>query len=242
MNLLVIEDDHLCCEMLRRGLSLEGYRVDTSSDGTAGLQQALQSDYALIVLDVMLPGQSGWSILTELRKCNKSVPILILTGRGSVPDRVKGLNLGADGYLPKPFAWEEFRARVRSLLRRRQAVDPSVIRIADLEIDLTLMKAVRGGRRLDLTVTEFRLLSVLASRHGELLTRDYLLEKVWGISALNTTNVIGVAISRLRSKVDAPFPVRIIHVVHGKGYMLDMTHGGKRSAVRSAVSPQGAFL
>jgi two-component system copper resistance phosphate regulon response regulator CusR len=195
--------------------------VDVVSDGEDGLYLLLTDQYDLAILDVMLPQRDGWSILAELRRRGKQTPILFLTARDTLQDRVKGLELGADDYLVKPFAFSELLARVRSILRRGPGRQPEVLRIADLEIDLLQHKAVRAGRRLDLTPKEFALLSLLARRTGEVLSRTLIAEQVWDMNFDSDTNVVDVAVRRLRSKVDDPYPKKLIHTVRGMGYVLD---------------------
>lgn len=175
----------------------------------------------LIVLDVMLPGRDGWSVLSQLRRDGNQTPILMLTARDRVQDRVKGLELGADDYLVKPFAFSELLARVRSILRRGPSRQADTMRIADLEIDLTRMKALRGGKRLDLTPREFSLLTLFSRRTGEVLSRTFIAEQVWDMNFDSDSNVVDVHIRRLRSKVDDPFDTKLIHTVRGVGYVLE---------------------
>lgn len=222
MRILLVEDDRRSREFLARGLTEEGFAVDTAADGEDGLNQALERDYELIILDVMLPRRDGWSVITELRKRSKAVPVLFLTARDTVPDRVKGLELGADDYLVKPFAWAEFIARIRTLARRGAARQLSeVIRIADLELDLPTMKARRGGALIDLTAKEFQMLTLLARRTGDVLSRSTLAEKVWDMNFTTDSNAVDVALGRLRKKVDEPFPRKLIHTVRGLGYVME---------------------
>ena len=188
---------------------------------TRGLLLALDINYDLIILDVMLPGRDGWTILSTLRQAGKQMPVLFLTARDAVQDRVKGLELGADDYLIKPFAFSELLARVRLLLRRAPARPSESLQIADLEIEFARQKATRGGRRLDLTPKEFALLSLLMRRAGEVLSRTFIAEQVWDINFDSDTNVIDVAIRRLRSKVDDPFEKKLINTVRGVGYVFE---------------------
>jgi two-component system copper resistance phosphate regulon response regulator CusR len=221
MRILVVEDDRRSREFLARGLTEEGYVADTAADGETGLQLALERDYDLVVLDVMLPRRDGWSVLTALRKQGKTLPVLFLTARDTVPDRVKGLELGGDDYLVKPFAWAEFTARIKTLLRRGPARSAEVLRVADLEIDLPKMKARRGGKVIDLTAKEFQLLSLLARRSGDVLSRTTLAEQVWDMNFTTDSNAVDVAVGRLRRKVDEPFPNKLIHTVRGLGYTME---------------------
>jgi two-component system copper resistance phosphate regulon response regulator CusR len=221
MHILIIEDEKKTSSFLRKGLTESGYVVDTEENGNEGLLLALDINYDLIILDVMLPSRDGWSILSTLRQSGKQIPVLFLTARDAVQDRVKGLELGADDYLIKPFAFSELLARVRLLLRRAPARPSETLQIADLEIEFARQKATRGGRRLDLTPKEFALLSLLMRRAGEVLSRTFIAEQVWDINFHSDTNVIDVAIRRLRSKVDDPFEKKLINTVRGVGYVFE---------------------
>lgn len=221
MKILIVEDEAKTSAYLAKGLSESGYTVDCSGSGEEGFQLAKQGGFDLLILDVMLPGKDGWSVLSDLRRLGAKLPILLLTARDAVEDRVKGLEAGADDYLVKPFAFSELLARVRSLLRRGPARQPEVLRIADLEIDPVRHKAQRSGRRLDLTPKEFSLLYLLASRSGDVLSRTLLAEQVWDMNFDSDTNVVDVHVRRLRSKVDDPFDKKIIHTVRGVGYVLE---------------------
>ncbi len=221
MRILIVEDEVKTAAYLRRGLTESGYVVDVAHDGEDGLHLARTGDYALLILDVMLPERSGWSIITELRRQGKETPTLFLTARDAVEDRIKGLELGADDYLVKPFVFSELLARVRTILRRGPLRQPEVIEIADLRIDLLRHKASRGGERLDLTPKEFSLLSLLARRQGEVLSRSLIADQVWDMNFDSDTNVVDVAVRRLRTKVDDPFPRKLVHTVRGVGYVLE---------------------
>ena len=221
MHILIIEDEKKTSSFLRKGLTESGYVVDTEENGDEGLLLALDINYDLIILDVMLPSRDGWSILSTLRQAGKQIPVLFLTARDAVQDRVKGLELGADDYLIKPFAFSELLARVRLLLRRAPARPSETLQIADLEIEFARQKATRGGQRLDLTPKEFALLSLLMRRAGEVLSRTFIAEQVWDINFDSDTNVIDVAIRRLRSKVDDPFEKKLINTVRGVGYVFE---------------------
>ena len=221
MKILVVEDEKKSASYLRKGLSENGFIVDVAGEGETGLYLARTNIYDLIVLDVMLPGLDGWSIVSALRRTGNETPVLFLTARDAVQDRVKGLNLGADDYLVKPFAFSELLARVRSILRRGPARRPERLRIADLDMDLLGHKAARSGRRLDLTPKEFSLLSLLARRTGEVLSRTLIAEQVWDMNFDSDTNVVDVHVRRLRSKVDDPFELKLIHTVRGVGYVLE---------------------
>ena len=221
MRLLVIEDERKTACYLRQGLTENGVTVEVAGRGEDGLRLALAADYDLLILDVMLPGRDGWSVLAELRRAGKQTPALFLTARDAVPDRVKGLELGADDYLVKPFAFAELLARVRSILRRGPARLPETMSVADVELDLLHHRASRAGRRLDLTPKEFALLWLLARRAGEVLSRGLIAEQVWDMAFAGDSNVVDVHVRRLRSKLDDPFERRLIHTVRGVGYVLE---------------------
>jgi two-component system, OmpR family, copper resistance phosphate regulon response regulator CusR len=221
MRILVVEDERKTADYLHKGLTEAGYVVDVAGRGDDGLHLGLTENHDLLILDVMLPERDGWSIVAALRHSGRPTPVLMLTARDAIEDRVKGLELGADDYLVKPFAFSELLARVRSLLRRGPARQAEVLQVADLEIDLPRHRAARGGQRLDLTPKEFALLSLLARRRGEVLTRTLLAEQVWEMNFDSDTNVVDVAVRRLRAKVDDPFPKKLIRTVRGVGYVLD---------------------
>lgn len=221
MRILVVEDEAKTADYLRKGLSESGFVVDVARQGDDGLHLAMTEYYDLIVLDVQLPGRDGWSILQSLRRAGRQSPVLFLTASDTVADRVKGLDLGADDYLVKPFAFSELLARVHSILRRGPARQPETLRVSDLELNLPHHKATRDGRRLDLTPKEFALLSLLARRKGEVLSRTLIAELVWEMHFDSDTNVVDVAVRRLRSKVDDPYPQKLIRTVRGVGYVLD---------------------
>jgi two-component system copper resistance phosphate regulon response regulator CusR len=220
MKILVIEDEPKAATYLRKGLRESGFVVDVIERGDTGLQSAMSGDYDLIVLDIMLPGCDGWSVLAALRAANRQTPVLFLTARDTVDDRVKGLELGADDYLVKPFAFSEFLARVRSILRRGPQRNPDVLKVADLEIDLARQRAHRAGQRLDLTPKEFSLLSLLVRRHGEVLSRTLIAEQVWDVNFDSDTNVVDVHVRRLRSKLDDPYEMKLVRTIRGVGYVL----------------------
>ena len=220
MRILVVEDEPKAAAYLRKGLTENGYVVDVADHGRDGEHLAQTQDYDLILLDVMLPGVDGWGILQSLRR-TRQTPVLFLTARSGVEDRVKGLELGADDYLVKPFAFSELLARVRSILRRGAARQPEVLSIADLEVDLPRRKVTRGNARIDLTTKEFGLLALLIRRAGEVLSRTFIAEQVWDMNFDSDTNVVDVAIRRLRAKVDDPFERKLIHNVRGVGYVLE---------------------
>jgi two-component system, OmpR family, copper resistance phosphate regulon response regulator CusR len=221
MRALVIEDESKTAAYLRQGLSENGFVVEICANGEDGLHQALTAENDLIILDVMLPGRDGWSILNALRAAGKQTPVLFLTARDLVRDKVKGLELGADDYLVKPFDFAELLARVRTILRRGPGRQPEVLQVADLRLDLPRHKATRAGIRLDLTAKEFALLELLARRRGEALSRTIIAEQVWDVNFDSDFNVLEVAIRRLRSKVDDPFAKKLIHTIRGVGYVLE---------------------
>jgi len=221
MKILVIEDERKSALNLEKGLQESGYEVDVAEQGNDGLRMARESDYDLIILDVMLPQRDGWSIISELRREGKMTPVLFLTARDTVEDRVKGLELGADDYLVKPFAFSELLARVKSVLRRNPQRQPELVKIGNLELDLFKQRAIRSGKKLDLTPKEFSLLSLLARRTGEVLSRNTIAEQVWDMTFDTDTNVVDVHVRRLRSKLDDPFDRKLIHTVRGVGYVLN---------------------
>ena len=224
MKVLIVEDELKTGDYLRQGLAEAGFVADLARNGTDGLHLALTGDYDLLVLDVMLPGLNGWQLLQTLRRGGHALPVLFLTARDQVEDRVKGLELGADDYLVKPFAFSEFLARVRTLLRRGKGnIEPEVLRIADLELDLMRRRAQRGGRRIDLTAKEFALLELLLRRQGEVLTRSLIASQVWDMNFDSDTNVIEVAMRRLRAKMDDDFEPKLLRTIRGMGYVLEVS-------------------
>ena len=220
MKVLIVEDEVKTGDYLRKGLTENGFVVDLVRNGVDGLHLAASGDYAVIVLDVMLPGMDGWSVLRELRKA-KDTPVIFLTARDEVEDRVKGLELGADDYLVKPFAFSELLARLRTLLRRGKSSQAEFLRIADLELDPVRHRMARGAARIDLTAKEFALLHLLMRRQGEVLSRTFIAEQVWDMNFDSDTNVVEVAIRRLRAKMDDPFERKLLHTVRGMGYVLE---------------------
>jgi two-component system copper resistance phosphate regulon response regulator CusR len=221
MRLLIIEDERRTAAHLQKGLSENGFTADVAHDGFEGFELARTGDYALIVLDVMLPHRDGWTILDELRRASVMTPVLFLTARDRVEDRIKGLEMGADGYLVKPYSFSELLARVRTILRRGPAMLEDVLRIADMEIDTRRYRVVRQGRTLQLTRREFLLLTCLARSVREVVSRTRIVEQVWDINFDTGTNIVEATMRRLRAKVDDPFEKPLIHNVRGIGYVLE---------------------
>ena len=221
MRILVVEDEPKAGEYLRKGLTESGFIVDWARNGVDGLHAATTEVFDLVVLDVMLPGMDGWQVVQELRKTQET-PVLFLTARDQVEDRIKGLELGADDYLVKPFAFAELVTRIRTLLRRGPIRESDRLQVADLEIDVLKRRVMRGGERIDLTVKEFALLHLLAKREGEVLSRSLIASQVWDMNFDSDTNVVDVAVRRLRAKVDEPYPVKLVHTVRGMGYVLEI--------------------
>jgi two-component system copper resistance phosphate regulon response regulator CusR len=224
MRLLVVEDESKLAQYLHKGLSESGHVVDVARDGIEGRHLATGGEYDLVLLDLMLPGVDGFGVLAAMRQAGRRTPVLMLTARDKVEDRVRGLEQGADDYLVKPFAFSELLARIGALGRRSAAagVQPATqLRMADLEIDLVSRRAQRAEQRLDLTAKEFNLLALLMRRRGQILSRTTLAEQVWDMNFDSDTNVVEVAVRRLRSKLDDPFPSKLLHTVRGMGYVLE---------------------
>jgi two-component system copper resistance phosphate regulon response regulator CusR len=221
VKILIIEDEKKTAEYLRKGLSEHAFVVDLAENGDDGLHLALTGDYLLIILDVMLPDRDGWSVIRDLREGGNQTPVLFLTARDDVLDKVRGLELGGDDYMTKPFAFSELLARIRTILRRGAERQPDYLRIGDLDVDFARHRATRAGRRLDLSPKEFAVLWLLARHRGEVLGRTLISERVWDINFDSDANVVDVAIRRLRRKVDDPFPDKLIHTVRGVGYVLE---------------------
>lgn len=221
MHILLVEDEVKSGSYLQKGLTESGYVVDWVTCGVDGVHNATTADYDLIILDVMLPGMNGWEVIKKLR-LERETPVLFLTACDDVEDRVKGLELGADDYLIKPFAFTELLARVRTLLRRGPIKETEVIEIADLRIDLLKRRVTRAGGRIDLTAKEFALLHLLARHAGEVMSRSLIASQVWDMNFDSDTNVVDVAIRRLRAKVDDPYSPKLIYTVRGMGYLLEL--------------------
>jgi len=222
MKLLIVEDESKIGDYLQQGLSEAGFVVDLARNGLDGHHLAMTETYDLLILDVMLPDIDGWKILKSLREAERKVPVLFLTARDSVDDRVKGLELGADDYLVKPFAFSELLARVRTLLRRGAVpANESILKADNLELDLMRRRVTRAGNRIHLSAKEFTLLELLIRHRGEVLPRSLIASQVWDMNFDSDTNVIDVAIRRLRAKIDEDYEPRLIHTLRGMGYMLD---------------------
>lgn len=228
MKILVIEDEPSLADVIAAGLEQSGHDVQIAGDGTEGYELARSERFALIVLDIMLPGMDGWEICKALRNSRNTVPILMLTARDSVRDRVHGLELGADDYLPKPFDFTELLARVAALLRRDRINRSRVIKVADLEIDTNSHVVRRGGREVTLTPREYTLLEALASYEGQILSRDVILERIW-MDEDSLSNTVDVYIGTLRKKIDSGRDDKLIQTVHGVGYVL-RSHGQDKVA------------
>ncbi len=221
MRILIIEDEEKTAAFLSKGLKENGFSVNAAKNGVDGLNALEFGNYDLVILDVMLPLLDGWSVLAALRSKDIQTRVLLLTARDEVDDRVKGLELGADDYLVKPFAFSELLARIRTLLRRGAVVEQQVLKCADLEIDTVKHRVTRSGKRIDLTPKELQLLALMARRPGEVLSRTVIAEQVWDMNFDSDTNVVDVAIRRLRNKVDDPFEVKLIRTVRGVGYVFE---------------------
>ena len=223
MKILIVEDEPKTGEYLRQGLREAGFVVDLAQTGIYGLHLAEQGDFELVILDVMLPGLNGWQVLEALRKRGLNMPAMFLTAKDQVEDRVKGLELGADDYLVKPFSFAELLARVRTILRRgKSSTENTTLKVADLELDLLRRRVSRAGKRIDLTAKEFGLLELLMRRQGEVLPRSLIASQVWDMNFDSDTNVIEVAMRRLRVKIDEGQEVKLIQTVRGMGYVLEM--------------------
>jgi two-component system copper resistance phosphate regulon response regulator CusR len=221
MRILIVEDEKKTAAYLQKGLGEQGFVVDISHDGEDGLLLATTVEYNLIILDVMVPLRDGWTVIKELKRRSIQTPVLFLTARDSIDDRVKGLELGADDYLIKPFAFVELLARIRSILRRGPTRPAEQLQMADLTLDQIRHKAFRNGQPLDLTPKEFTLLTLFLNRPAEVLSRTLIAEQVWDVHFESDTNIIDVAIRRLRQKIDDPFPQKLLHTVRGVGYVLE---------------------
>lgn len=221
MRILVVEDEIKTAQFLKKGLAEHNYNVDVCADGEQGLEFALTNVYDLIILDIMLPKRDGRAVITAIRRSGLKTPIMFLTARDSVADRVEGLELGADDYLIKPFSFSELIARLRIILRRGPAVDLNFFQIGDLKIDLVHHKVMRDGKRIELTPKEFTILALLARRPGQILTRAVIADQVWNMNFDSGTNFVDVHIRRLRSKIDDPFEKKLIRTIRGVGYVID---------------------
>ncbi|ABI78694.1 DNA-binding heavy metal response regulator [Hyphomonas neptunium ATCC 15444] len=225
MKILIVEDEPKTIAYLQRGLTEQGYAVDTAANGEDGLHLALTGEYDAIVMDVMMPGLDGVLVLQSLR-ISKDTPVIFLTARDKVDDRLRGLGAGADDYLVKPFSFLELVARIQAITRRGRTRETTLIQVADLHIDLVSRRAIRGARRLNLTAREFSLLAALARRRSQIVSKTAIAELVWDINFDTNTNVVEVAIKRLRSKLEEPGEIRLLHTVRGMGYVLELREEG----------------
>ncbi|MEK6566041.1 MAG: response regulator transcription factor [Bacteroidota bacterium] len=217
MRILLVEDEMKVARFIRRGLETEGYAVDVASDGSTGEQKALNGQYDLLILDVLLPKKNGFEILSTIRQDGFKSPVLMLTARSATEDIIRGLDKGADDYLTKPFSFDELLARVRSLLRRGQQ-SKTVLRFSDIELDSVARRATRRGKRIDLTTREYALLEFLMRNSGRVITRNQLAKEVWGLDFDPGTNIVDVYINHLRKKIDVGFEKKLIRTERGKGY------------------------
>jgi heavy metal response regulator len=220
VRILVVEDEKKVASFLRRGLEAEHHEVDVVHDGDTGLSRALETEYDLVILDIMLPRRDGLEVVRELRRAGRRVPILVLTARATLPDKVTGLDVGADDYLTKPFEFAEFLARVRALLRRGAPASPPTLCVADLTLDPATRKVLRGARPIDLTPREYALLEFFMRNRGRVLSRALIAEHVWGVHFDSFTNVIDVYVNYLRRKIDSDSELKLLHTVRGVGYVL----------------------
>jgi len=226
MKILIVEDEPKTGKYLQQGLTESGFTTDLAINGNDGLHHALSSEYDLLILDVMLPDLNGWQILETLRKNKNETPVIFLTARDQVEDRVKGLELGADDYLMKPFSFSELLARIRSILKRSHlasSVESTHLVIADLQLDLVRRRVSRAGKKIALTAKEFSLLELFMRRQGEVLSRALIASQVWDMNFDSDTNVIDVSVRRLRSKIDVDFEPKLIQTVRGMGYVLEIS-------------------
>jgi two-component system copper resistance phosphate regulon response regulator CusR len=224
MRILIVEDEPKIAAYVRKGLMEQGYAVDVASNGHDGLHLATTTNYDLILLDVMLPGLDGWAVLQGVRQ-HHPTPVLFLSALDQVEDRVKGLKLGADDYLVKPFAFSELLARVQNILRRGPVAREQVMRVADLEVDPVRRRVTRAGERIDLSVKEYALLDYFVRHAGEMCSRTLIAENVWDMNFDSDTNVVDVAVRRLRAKLDDPCEIKLIHTIRGVGYVFGARDG-----------------
>ena len=220
MRILLAEDEHKVASFINRGLGAEHYVIDVVYDGEAALERATDGEYDLLILDVMLPKRDGLAVLKEIRARKVSLPVLLLTARDTVADKVAGLDSGADDYLTKPFAFEELVARVRALLRRGGPAAPAILTLADLRLDPVTREVTRAGKRIELTAKEYALLEFFLRRAGQVVSRAVIAHHVWGVDFDTFTNVIDVYVNYLRKKIDADFEPKLLHTVRGVGYVL----------------------
>jgi two-component system copper resistance phosphate regulon response regulator CusR len=220
MKLLLVEDDAETVRLLRKGLGEQGFVVDNFCNGADGLEAALSREYNLVILDVLMPELNGWGVLSQLREMDQQIPVLMLTADGAIHQRIKGLNMGADDYVTKPFIFSELSARIRSLLRRCGETQPDVLRCEDLVLDPDRFEVERGGVRIDLTSKEFQLLELLLRNKGSVLSRAFIIEQVWEIAFDGESNIVEVMMRRLRTKIDDGFEKKLIFTIRGRGYVI----------------------
>lgn len=221
MHVLIVEDDEVTAAFLKKGLASHGIVADIANNGADGLDLALKREYDLIILDVMLPKLSGWAVMESLRRNSVETPVLFLSARDAVEDRIRGLYLGGDDYLGKPFSFSELLARLRCIVRRGQIREQDFLQIADLKVDMMRRKVSRAGKNIILTAKEFDLLALFVQRRGEVLSRSMIADLVWGVNFETHTNAVDVGVHRMRGKVDDPFPEKLIHAVRGVGYVME---------------------
>lgn len=221
MHVLIVEDEQKTSRFLKKGFTECGVAAEVAQDGQEGLNRALEGEFDIVVLDVMLPKMDGWTVIRELRRRKNQTPVIMLTALDAIPDRIKGFELGADDYLIKPFAFSELLVRISAVLRRGPVLKEETLKVADLEIDVGKGRANREGKRLDLTPKEFAILNLMARHTGKIFTKSALTEKIWGLNYDSDSNMIEVHINRLRSKVDGPFEKKLIYTLRGRGYVLE---------------------
>ena len=220
MKILLVEDEKKLAHFIGRRLKEENFAVEVVHDGMLAIEAALSKPFDLVILDILLPGKDGFQVVSEIRRAKPQLPVLMLTARDKVDDKIKGLGLGADDYLTKPFEFGELLARIQSLMRRSGAVTQTALRVGDLELDTVIRRATRGGKVIELSTREFLLLEFLMRNKNRILTRKTIAQHIWGYTFESGTNIVDVYVSYLRKEIDEPFEKKLIHTVHGAGYML----------------------